>query len=475
MKLLHHWPIYVDFYTLIASLFDWCLFVFTAATPPSAEALSFNAPSIGDNAADLERPFVVDEVLKTLSGLDQKKGAGPDGLPPRFWKGTAAAISAPLTAIYNASLSTGVFPQLWKQAYITAIHKSGLRSKIENYRQISILSCLAKVMDNLMSQRLTCAFKNIISDKQHGFLKGRSTTTNLMEFVSKVTKSMEARKQVDALYLDFSKAFDSLNHQLLLLKLEKYGVNQAVIKWMKSYLVGRSSVVRIGNSLSQPISASSGVPQGSHIGPILFLIYVQDLSELLSGIDHSFYADDLKLSRTISSDVDQAALQCYLEIVASWGQRNDLKLNASKSQSITFSRRRSTVIYDYKLDGVTLSRVAQVKDLGVYLDSKLTFSHHYNRLIARCNIVLGLVKRFSREFDDLRVTKTLYCSLVRSVLEYAAPVWCPYQKIHMSRLESIQKKFLMFALGRQRLPDSYALVPYVNRLAAIGLDRICDR
>ena len=185
---------------------------------------------------------------------------------------SASVLATSLALILNNSLDQGVFPSEWKRAFVVAIHKSGLRSKVENYRQVSLLSCPAKIFDRLMCQRTTSLFSPLISERQHGFYKGRSTTTNLVDFVSSVICSMENGQTVDALYLDFSRAFDSLSHNLLVEKMRKYGVPSDALLWLSSYLCDGSLQVRVNDFLSTAFTATSGVPQGSHLGPVLFLI-----------------------------------------------------------------------------------------------------------------------------------------------------------------------------------------------------------
>ena len=218
-----------------------------------------------------------------------------------------------------------------------------------------------------------------------------------MDFVSSVIASMENGRTVDALYLDFSRAFDSLNHNLLVEKIRKYGIPNDSLRWLSSYLSDRSLQVRVNDVLSTAFTATSGVPQGSHLGTVLFLIYVQDLTVALN-VNHSMYADDLKLSWEIDGSSDHRILQhCYNQ-VAHWGNMNNLKLNPTKCQVITFSRRRNHISHHvHHLGDLALPRVTEVKDLGVFLDEQLNFRRHYDRTIAKARITLGRPEQFEAE------------------------------------------------------------------------------
>lgn len=443
-------------------------------SPPEG-ALLFTAQSAATDTHLIAAPFTEDVVLQALLQLDVNKGAGPDLLPPRFWKSAATALCKPLTIIFNMSIESGCFPRHWKEATVVPVHKSGLRSKVENYRPISILSCPGKVFDYLMCGRLTDAFANVIGEQQHGFVKGRSTTSNLVEFVSNVTNLVEGGQQIDALYLDFSKAFDSLDHGILVGKLLKYGLDNKSVAWFTSYLDGRQLRVRTGTSLSDPFRACSGVPQGSHLGPLLFLVYIQDLIDELVGTNASFFADDLKIYQPISKVDDCSLLQSHLNRVAVWSRTNCLSLNAKKCQTISFSRRHTHIDFTYSVDGVNLQRVSTVKDLGVHIDSKLTFKTHIDFIVAKCYSTLGLIRRFGRNFNDIDVMRSLYCTLVRPLIEYASPTWSSHLSTYTARLESCQKRFLAIALGTIRQPGSYAQLPYLTRLAQLKLDTIEDR
>jgi hypothetical protein len=446
--------------------------IFSPSCPAAPDALNFDASQV--DPTPFQTPFDESEVYTELMELDTKKGAGSDRLPSQFWKHTADALAGPLTRIFNSSIRCGTFPTAWKEALVTPVFKSGLRSDVKNYRMISVLSCPGKIFDKMMCDRMNGIFRPILGEEQHGFLKGRSTVTNLMDFVSSVTSNMEGGGRVDAIYIDFSKAFDSLNHDLLLAKLSKYGVDQLTVKWFKSYLSGRSLRVKVKSTLSSPVCATSGIPQGSHLGPTVFLIYLNDLVVNLD-CDASAYADDLKLRKKIKTIEDCQALQRCVDLTSQWGAANWLHPNVSKCQSITFTRSRRRVSFEYSIGGCPLPSVTAVKDLGIWLDSKLDYWHHIDRTTAKCRSVLGLVKRFAREFDDLLVTRTLFTSLVLPNLDYGSPVWSPFLLTQIASLESIQKQFLIFVLGRRWTADSYVLPPYEDRLEMMGLYRIQDR
>ena len=185
------------------------------------------------------------------------------------------------------------------------------------------------------------------------------------------------------------------------------------------------------------------MPQGSHLGPLLFLLYAHDITTLLADTEHSLYADDLKLLRVIRDESGSQHLQHKLALISSWGVRTGLRLNASKSQVITFIRGRTDRQFNYSISGSAIARVSEVKDLGVTLDRKLDFRRHIDRLIAKCRSTLALVNRFTKDFGDRDVARTLYCSLVRPSLEYAAPIWSPHHAVHIARIESIQKQFVL--------------------------------
>jgi hypothetical protein len=418
----------------------------------------------------------IDDVFLAISNLDIKKGSGPDLLPPVFLYKCINNLCGPLAHIFNRSLSTGIFPDFWKTSYLIPIHKKGDKSSVDNYRGVAIESIIPKLFENIVTDKITPILDDSLSQAQHGFRKGRSTTTNLMVFTSDILPLMEKGLQVDAIYTDFSKAFDRIDHDILIDKLFKFGIRGPLLNWIKSYISERKQFVKFQGTLSSPISVHSGVPQGSHLGPLLFNIYINDLSFCLSGVSHLTYADDLKMYHVIKNYSDYFFFQSKLNNFVEWCTENRLDLNASKCYVISFTRKKSPLMYNYYLNSHILERVTYINDLGVILDCLLNFIYQYEALISRANKMLGFIKRRAKEFNNVWVTKTLYCSLVRSILEYGSIIWDPVFDIHRTRLESIQKQFLLFALRHLYNPrEYYNLPPYIQRLQSLNLLSLSSR
>lgn len=277
---------------------------------------------------------------------------------------------------------------------------------------------LGKSMEKIVYNVLFEFVKNRISTNQHGFFNGRSTTTNLLEFTSTTIKSVEQGKQMDVVYTDFSKAFDLINHRIVMKKLENFGVHSSLLSWIGSYLANRSMAVRIGNHCSRAFHPNSGVPQGSHLGPLLFLIFINDITDSFNSVHYQLYADDMKLYMPITSIVDCVNFQADLNRLDSWCKNNQLFLNIDKCKVMSFHRGKPSFKFDYCINNRKLQRVNSMLDLGVLFDTKLSFNDHISLKISKAKAMLGFIKRISSEFDDIVALKSLYCAHVRSHLEY---------------------------------------------------------
>lgn len=356
-------------------------------------------------------------------------------------------MAYPLSLIYNKSLRSGIFPSCWKLAYITPIHKSGDKSLVQNYRPISKLSLFGKCLEALINKRLIQHISHSVSEHQHGFLTGKSTTTNLLCFTDYLTECFANRTQVDAVYTDFSKAFDKVNRGILIQKLLCQGINGSLLRWFNSYLNNREQQVVIYGHKSNSKTSTSGVPQGAHLGPTLFLIYINDLCSQLK-CNYLLFADDLKIYRSIESGSDAQLLQRDLDTLSKWCSKNKLFLNIDKCSYIHFTNNKNIMSFDYKINNLTLNRVNTVKDLGVLLDAKLSFIPHINSIISKAFRMLGFILRITKDFSDLYTLRLLFYTHVRSTLEYASVIWSPCYAVHVNRIESIQRRFTKIACRR---------------------------
>lgn len=402
------------------------------------------------------------DIINKIKQLDIRKGPGPDTLPPRFIKECNEQLSLPLAIIFNKSLASGVFPIQWKLAHIIPIFKSGKNTSCNNYRPISILSCVAKLFESLVHCVLYNHLSRFISNKQHGFVRKKSTLSNLLEFKNYLSHIFASGGQVDAIYLDFSKAFDKVDHTLLCLKLAHYGIHGCLLRWIESYLNNRSQLVTVKGFSSSPSAVSSGVPQGSHLGPLLFVVFINDLIDRLS-CPALLYADDLKIYVDVESHERHEALQDDLSKVLDWCLHNKMRLNVDKCCLISFTSKKNRLLYQYYLDGKQLSRVDTVRDLGVLFDTKLTFRPHFENILKKSNRLSGFILRSTRDFKSPQSTLFLFFSLVRSVLEYCCPVWSPFYQVHIDNIERVQKKFVKFVCRKHNM--SRLLVDYSERLA----------
>lgn len=418
---------------------------------------------------DINFHITIDDIMKFIAKLEDNDASGPDGVPASVLKKCVNNLSMPLSILFNCSLSTCKFPHVWKQSFIIPLHKKGKKDQIINYRPIAKLSAIPKLFEAIVCKTLSFYTKSFIVHNQHGFSKGRSTVTLLTELVEFCVDSFKNKKQTDCVLTDFSKAFDKLSHRVLLNKMSRLGFSVKFIAWLKSYLFDRSYSVNFNGYHSNSFVVNSGVPQGSHLGPVLFILFVNDLPSVLKYSNCLMYADDVNIFKTISSNLDCEKLQIDLNAFYNWCARNRLLLNIDKCKIINFSRKLSVLSFDYSFNGVNLLNVNDVSILGVLFDKKLEFTQHINMTCNKANSILGWIKRESRQFSDPYVIKQLFTTFVRPIIEYACQVWTPYYSCHKIRIEQIQKRFLKFALRGLGWQNPLNLPSYSSRLKLIDL------
>lgn len=389
-----------------------------------------------------------EEILEAIQKVKPKRSVGADSIPSFIVKGCAELFAPLLKHVFNLSLRTGVFPSLWKNSVVVPIHKSGDTSKVENYRPVSLLCAFSKVFEIVIHAHVSFYFSHKLATVQHGFVKGRSVETNLCSLLDYSVPIIVTRGQVDIVYFDLSKAFDKVNHKLLLYKLSLYGVSSTLLEWFNSYLSERQNRVRVSSCLSDVLVPSSGVPQGSNLGPLLFLVYISDIATCVKNAQMLLFADDIKIFMRIQSEDDCALLQNDVSRVSDWCFDNFLLINPDKTKQLTMCRKREIISYPYLLCNSTIQRVLQIRDLGVYFDSNLSFSHHVSQIVASALRVMGMISRLTRDFSNHWCVVRLFCSLVRVRLEFCSVVWNSLNSSDAAQIERVQKRFIRIVYDR---------------------------
>jgi len=410
-----------------------------------------------------------------LDKLTKESSPGPDGVPNVILKFCSEALAAPLSTLFQKSFDSNIFRQEWKRSFVKPVYKKGNKNLISNYRPITKLNSIPKLFELLVYDSIYDICSKFLAPNQHGFVKNRSTITNLVNFTSSTIKHIENGQEVDVIYTDLSKAFDLIPHSIIKFKLQSLGFPQSFINWIASYLDNRQYSVTFRNHCSEYYSANSGVSQGSHVGPLFLLLSTNDIVSIVKNCEIDIFADDMKFRMPISNVGDSLLFQQDLNRVFKWFQDNGLKLNVSKCANINFTRKNKPFNFQYNFNEEIIKKVTVIDDLGLRVDHRLTFIPHYNKMINKANSMCGFIRRWAKEFDDPYVTKALYTSLVRPSLEYASPVWSPSYQDHINRIESVQKKFLIFALRSLNWENPLHLPPYHERLQLINLKSLETR
>ena len=404
------------------------------------------------------------KVRKLLKKLKISKSPGPDGIHPRIIKEAMEELIEPLVILFKCSLEQGELPEDWRMAYITAIYKKGDKSDPGNYRPVSLTSIVCKLFESLLREEMIVHMKqhSLFSSKQFEFITGRSTVLQLIKVIDEWTRALDEGEAVDVIYCDFMKAFDRVPHRRLIKKVESYGFGGQLLRWIEAFLTGRRQKVVVSGRESEWEEVRSGVPQGSVLGPLLFVIFINDLPECTDAESSLYlFADDNKLFRKIKSEQDCHSLQADLTKTKEWTDEWLLTFHLDKYK---YMRIGDTNVVDggYELDrGQQLPRIEVEKDLGVQIDEKLSFSNHISEKVNKANKIMGLIRRTFVALDKASF-KPLYMSLVRPILEYANQVWSPYLIKDIVALENVQRRATRMLPG---MKDK----PYEERLKELGL------
>ena len=379
-------------------------------------------------------------VLSLLQKLNPHKAAGPDNIPAMVLNKCSFSIAPLLCTIFRSSISTGVVPEDWRKANITPIFKKGDRNLASNYRPVSLTSLCCKLLEHIITSNIMYHLDqyNILTDCQHGFRARRSCETQLITFLHDLAHTLDSKVQTDVIVLDFSKAFDKVPHNKLFIKLNHYGIKGHTLQWIISFLSNRTQQVVVDGVSSYQAPVTSGVPQGTVLGPLLFLLFINDLPE---GTDSNvrLFADDCIVYRNIRNQADCVKLQNDLDKLAAWESRWGMNFHPDKCNVLNCSRSRKPILYDYHLKGHLLENSQSTKYLGVDIQHNLMWNQHINRITKKAHSMLGFLRRNLKSANQ--VTKTnAYMALVRPHLDYCSVVWNPHNKNMINKIESVQRR-----------------------------------
>ena len=387
-------------------------------------------------------------VEKLLHNINPNKAAGPDGVHGKILKNCAKSLALPLSLLFTKSFKTGLIPSEWKSANVVPVFKKGEKISVKKYRPISLTCLVMKTFEVCIRDKLMDMCKGQINFQQHGFLAKKSCITQMVPFIDDLSCTLNNRSRTDVIYFDFAKAFDSVSHDIILCKLKyQYNIDGMMLKFLKNYLENRSQCVIIGGERSTMKPVISGVPQGSILGPLLFVLFINDMNECIKQPTKiALYADDTKLWREIKTFSDHIELQNDINSLLNWSNLNKMTFHPDKCKVLAVSNQRDREIFpfydnfQYCLGNTCLNYVQSEKDLGVYISTNLTWTEQCTELISKGNSMLGLIKRTCNFTIDPKQRRALYLSLVRSKFEHCSVIWKPHNTTLENKLEAMQKR-----------------------------------
>jgi hypothetical protein len=366
-----------------------------------------------------------------------------DDIPSFIIMGCSAIFIPILRHIFNLGLTQQYFPAAWKEAAVVPVFKRGNHATMSNYRSISILNNFPKLFEYIIHDHVSQYAK--FNPNQHGFTRTKFTVNDLvtlLDFLAPV-----GQRQADAIYFDLSNAFDLVPHNMLLHKLGSFRFSDAYVSWFRSYLTNRRSKVYVCCTLSQPFEVTSGVPQGSVLGPFLLNLFINDLFSSVQYCKLLIFADYVKIFHVSNLKHDSLLLQSDINSVSDWCIANSMRLNTAKTHVVSYTRKTIFFFtYDYQLCRATITRTSSIKDQGVFYDSKLHFHNHVDYVFSECIKLLGLIRSITYSLSSLESLYVLYFTLVSSRLQYASVVWNSIISTDANELERIQQKFRLLLL-----------------------------
>ena len=413
------------------------------------------------------------EVFNKLSNINIRKSPGPDEIPNWFLRDFAFAISEPISHIFNRSICTGIVPKLWKTAYVVPVPKVCPPKSVENdLRPISLTPTLSKLLESIIGRHMLYQISSKFEDKQFGGLKGRSTTHAIANILHKCHQSVDKNMPVRSLFIDYSKAFEHVDHNIVLNKLTILDAHPAIIAWIRSFLHDRQQRVKIGNVLSNWSTLNGGMPQGTWLGVYIFIIHINDLksSEMLYK-----FVDDITALETID-DKKISHMQTVADEIIYWSTDNLMTINHKKTKEMIFDFSIDKLsLPPIIIDGNNIEQVSKFKLLGVTINNKLNWDDHVTAICTKASkrlYFLKLLKRSSLSTADLI---HYYRTVIRTVIEYACPVWqSGLTDEQRKRLEYIQRRAITIISGSKEDYESYCSMHSIEPIN-VRLDILCKK
>ena len=382
------------------------------------------------------------EILQIVNKFKNKKSTDHTDIDMMIVKNIIETVVSPFTHICNLSFETGIFPEKMKTAKVIPIFKCGDKQELTNYRPISLLSQFSKILEKLFVERLDNFIEkhHLLSNHQYGFRANRSTSMAVVELVENITKAIDNTEYTIGVFIDLKKAFDTIHHNILLKKMHRYGIRGIALSWLESYLKDRKQFVHFNGADSETRQATFGVPQGSVLGPKLFILYINDICEALKEMKCVLFADDTSL---YSSGADLGRLlhevESDLKILNKWFDINKLSLNISKTNFIIFGNKKTYVPINLTINGIKLEQTNQTKFLGIIIDNKLTWKPHIDTLKRKLSKIIAILYKL-KGLINKEFLQTLYCSLFFPYLIYCVEVWGNTYKTIIHPIYMLQKK-----------------------------------
>ena len=385
------------------------------------------------------------DVIKIIDGLPSKNSSGIDDMSPNLLKSIKHEISKPITLIINQCFQKGIFPDKLKIAKVVPIYKCNDETALNNYRPISVLPSLSKVFERVIFNQIHEYFNlhNLYYGNQYGFRKGHSTELAILEVIDRVTLSLDIGDTPINIYLDLSKAFDTLNHDILLQKLNHYGIHGISLDLFRSYLSRRQQYVDYNGTKSKLLNITTGVPQGSILGPLLFIIYINDIAHSSNKFDFIIYADDTTLCSTLNRNTNIDAINTELNNITEWLLINKLSLNVNKTKAMVFHMpQKKIIIPNLQIADTVIEFVDAFKFLGITISKHLTWNNHVMQVTNKIARTIGMMHNL-KKILPLNILRILYNSLVLPHLNYGILAWGRQTK----QLDIIHKKAIRMLTG----------------------------